>query len=196
MPNDDAMHSYVLNLLKTALPAYCYYHNYEHTLYVWHKVAEIAAHENCTPEEIAQLKAAALWHDTGFVTSYFNHEEESCKLATAWLQENGFSEIYIEQVCGMIMATKLPQSPKNRLEEMVADADVEYLGTIYAARIAANLFKELKELNPSFTKKEWNEIQVSFLQKHHYFTTYCQQTKEPLKKAYLQQVSAELSTPD
>ena len=193
MLNDDAMYNHVIHLLKTALPSYCHYHNYEHTLYVWHKVAEIAVHENCTPEEIDLLKAAALWHDTGFLNSYQNHEEESCKLAATWLRENNFSDTYIELVCSMIMATKLPQSPQTRLEEIVADADLEYLGTGYAALIAANLFKEFQELDPAFTKKQWNELQVSFLQKHHFFTKYCRENKEPVKATYLQHLLAELS---
>lgn len=188
MLNDDAMYIHVIHLLKTALPSYCHYHNYEHTLYVWHKVAEIAMYENCTPEEIALLKAAALWHDTGFLNSYKNHEENSCRLATDWLHANNFSSVYIEKVCGMIMATKLPQSPKNKLEEIVADADLEYLGTPYAAHIAGNLLKELRELNPAFTNEEWNEMQVTFLQQHHYFTNYCKVHKTPLKEAYLQRL--------
>jgi len=188
MLNDDAMYNYVIHLLKTALPSYCHYHNYEHTLYVWHKVAEIGAHENCTPEEVSILKAAALWHDTGFLNNYEHHEEESCSLATAWLLANNFSQTYADEVCGMIMATKLPQLPKSKLEEIVADADLEYLGTEYAALIAANLFIEFKEINPSFTKKQWNDVQISFLQNHHYFTSYCIEHKTPLKEAYLHQL--------
>lgn len=55
----------------------------------------------------------------------------------------------------MIMATKIPQSPKNKLEEIIADADLEYLGTDEAAKKADDFFKELHHLHPSLTKEEW-----------------------------------------
>ena len=34
----------------------------------------------------------------------------------------------IEIICGIIMATKIPQRPKNYLEEIICDADLNYLG--------------------------------------------------------------------
>ena len=178
------MKEFVINLLDDNLPEFYYYHNYEHTLYVADKAIEIGIQENCTGEELRLLNAAALWHDTGLIHIFIGHEEESCKLAKEYLPQFGFKVEEINKICGMIMATKIPQSPKNKLEKIIADADVEYLGTANASTWAEKLFKEQQAMNPLLTKEEWNETQISFLN-HHYFTEYCKKEKEPLKEKYL-----------
>jgi HD superfamily phosphodiesterase len=179
------MKSFVTGFLKKNIPDGYYYHNYVHTIYVFEKAVEIGNQEGCTAEEIRLLGAAALLHDTGFVKTYKGHEEESCLLARKYLPEYGFAENDVNKICGMIMATKLPQSPNNKLEEIIADADLEYLGTDNAATLAKKLFKERHHLDPLLTKEAWNKTQVSFLQNHHYFTSYCRKNKESKKLAYL-----------
>ena len=179
------MKEFVVNLLNNKVPDYYYYHNYEHTLYVLDKAVEIGRLENCTAKEIELLSAAALWHDTGYINTYDGHEAESCALAQKYLPGYGFTADDINKVCGMIMATKIPQSPQNKLEAIIADADLEYLGTHSAGNKANDFFKELHHLNPSLTKADWNKTQISFLQDHHYFTGYCKENSEPVKAAYL-----------
>jgi predicted metal-dependent HD superfamily phosphohydrolase len=185
MPNKKFLKEFVIQLLQSRLPAHYYYHNYQHTLYVLDKVNEIGQHENCTKKEIDLLSAAALWHDAGFINIYNGHEEEGCKLAMQYLPDFGYSTSDIENICGMIMATKVPHNPKNKLEEIIADADLEYLGTENAAAKANELFKELHYINPSLTKKEWDKMQINFIEQHQYFTKYCKENKEPQKFIYL-----------
>jgi len=188
MPNKTAMKSFVTDMLKTKLPVHLYYHNRNHTLYVLDKAIEIARHENCTEKEIRLLSAAALWHDTGHIEMYTNHEDISCELAKKYLPDFGYSDEDIKIICGIIMATKIPQSPKNKLEEIIADADLYYLGT-ESAHINSNLlFKELQYQNKALTEKDWNQTQESFLRNHHYFTTYCKLKIEPAKLAYYKSI--------
>jgi uncharacterized protein len=188
MPNKLLMTNFVVDLLQDNIPLCYYYHNYEHTLYVQEKAIEIGRSENCTEKEIELLNAAALWHDTGYINTYKHHEEASCSLAKKYLPEYGFTPGEIDRICGMIMATKVPQLPNNKLEEIVADADLEYLGTATAAAKSEDLFLELQSLNPSLTKKAWDQIQVSFLRSHHYFTAFCKTKREPVKENYLQEL--------
>lgn len=182
------MRNFVINLLKNNLPeTYCY-HNPGHTIYVEEKVLEIGRQEECTEAELKLLSTAALWHDTGYIKTYKNHEAESCLLARQYLPDYGYSPTDIELVCEMIMVTKIPQSPKNKLEEILADADLEYLGTSDFEAKAFNLFKELQLINLSLTEAEWNQMQISFLQNHHYFTLFCKQNRDPLKMKNLYQL--------
>ncbi len=183
---NQQLNDLVIQLLKTGIPANYYYHNYEHTLYVMDKVQEIGRQENCTPKELELLAAAALWHDTGYINTYKGHEEASCELARKYLPEYGYTIDDIDTICGMIMATKIPQSPQNKLEEIMADADLEYLGTANAAISANNLFKELNALNPLLTEEDWNKTEINFLTAHHYFTSYCKENKQHIKQSYLQ----------
>ena len=183
---DKQMNDFAIGLLKTRIPPNYYYHNYQHTLYVMDKVLEIGKQENCTARELELLSAAALWHDTGYINTYQGHEEAGCELAREYLPGYPFSPDDINTICGMIMATKIPQSPKNKLEEILADADLEYLGTEHAAVMANHLFKELNALDPLFTEVAWNRIEIDFLTTHRYFTGYCKANKEHLKNSYLQ----------
>lgn len=188
MQSKKRMRLFVTGLLKNNLPTYYYYHNTEHTLYVADRAAEIGRQEKCNEKEIDLLIIAALWHDTGFIKTYTGHEEAGCELAHHYLSEFGCLAEDIQRVCGMIMATKIPQSPNNKLEEIIADADLEYLGTETVAMKAYNLFRELQHLNPLLTEEEWNGVQISFLQKHHYFTRFCKENREPLKLMYLKKL--------
>jgi uncharacterized protein len=184
MQNKIPMQQFVIDMLKEKLPANYYYHNYQHTLYVLEKAMEIGKHENCTERELELLTVAALWHDTGYIHTYKGHEEESCLLAKKHLPSYGFSDNDIARINGMIMATKILQTPKNKLEEILADADLEYLGTDTATEIAHLLFKELQSLNPALTAAAYNTLQINFLNSHHYFTSYCKKYKDPIRNAY------------
>ena len=185
MQSNLPMKDFVINLLKDKLPKSYLYHNHEHTLYVLEKAEEIGRNEGCSERELELLEAAALWHDTGYTKTYTNHEEESCLLARQYLPEFGFSAIDIDKVCGMIMATKIPQSPKNKLEEILADADLEYLGTASFEIKSDSLYNELHTINPSLSEINWNQMEISFLQKHHYFTRFCQKNREHIKQMHL-----------
>jgi uncharacterized protein len=184
MQNKITMKEFVIGMLKEKLPANYYYHNYHHTLYVQEKAIEIGTYEGCTEKEIELLSAAALWHDTGYINIYTGHEEASCLLAKKHLPQYGFSEKDIDKIIGMVMATKILQAPKNKLEEILADADLEYLGTADAAKKAHLLFRELQSLSPSLTIAAWDRMQIAFLETHHYFTNYCKVNRDPMRHAY------------
>jgi predicted metal-dependent HD superfamily phosphohydrolase len=182
---DKPMNDFVINLLKTRIPADYYYHNFEHTIYVMEKAVEIGKQEQCTDKELELLAVAALWHDTGYINIYKGHEEESCVLAMQYLPSYGYADDDIEKICGMIMATKIPQSPQTKMETIIADADMEYLGTKKAAELASNLFKELNALNPLITPEAWNRTEIDFLTTHHYFTRFCKENRQHNKQSYL-----------
>lgn len=189
MPTNVTMKNFIVQLLNNHIPASYYYHNLSHTLYVEKKCLEIGRNEHCTKEELNLLTTAALWHDTGYIKTYQNHEEASCTLAKEYLPKYGLTTANINTICGMIMATKIPQKPKTKLEAIIADADLEYLGTENASTFAHQLFKEISALHLTKSAEDWNEIQINFLKAHHYFTNYCKQHKEPIKQAYLNSLS-------
>lgn len=192
MQSDPEMQRFVINMLENGLPAWYYYHNSFHTKYVMEKAVEIGLHSDCSREELDLLTTAALWHDTGYLVIYKGHEAESCRLANQYLPQFGVSECAISAINGMIRATIIPQKPANLLEQILADADLEYLGTDRAAELSDKLFLELQCLNPAFTRNLWNQEQIRFLSKHHYFTNYCLLHKEPTKIKYLESLTKQV----
>lgn len=173
------------------LPSHLSYHNLNHTAYVLEKAVFLAEQSEVNSSDLELLKLAALFHDTGFIDNPKDHEEKGCKIAESYLAKE-FSEDQLSKIYGMIMATKIPQSPTTLLEKIIADADLEYLGTDLFEQIGESLFEELKHFNPNFTEQAWDELQLVFMQKHHYHTEYCQQNREPKKQENLQKVKKRL----
>jgi uncharacterized protein len=74
------------------------------------------------------LKTACLFHDIGFTISGQDHEERGCEIAEEVLPDLNYDSDQINRIKGMIMATKIPQTPNNKLEQIICDADLDYLG--------------------------------------------------------------------
>ena len=188
--NFDTIYSDVITLLNSQLPKYLLYHDTEHTLYVLDRTVYIAKKEKVNSRDLELIKLAALYHDIGFITTVEGHEEESCKMAKKNLKAYGYSKSDIDIVCETIMATKIPQKPTNELGKILADADLEYLATKHFESISELLYKELKHFNPKLTKKEWNNIQIDFIENHRYHTTYCKHYKSFRKLKNLKQLKS------
>lgn len=167
----------VIGRLTQNLPAHLTYHSVKHTEYVVEKAIYIAEKEKLPETELFLLKVAALYHDSGFLFGPANHEERGCELVWTELPEKGFSEPELIEVCEMIRATKIPQEPQSHAARILADADLEYLGTSHFQRVSELLYEELRHFNPSFTREEWNETQRNFISNHHYHTAYCRRYK-------------------
>lgn len=175
----------ILVKLKKNLSPDLKYHSFEHTLYVLQAAEMIAEAEKIKHEELCLLRIAVLFHDAGFMVSYNQHEMHSCEIAKNDLKPYNLGSEAIEKICGMIMATQIPQTPKSKLEEIIADADLEYLGTELFNDISGNLYRELNIQNPQLSINDWNKIQVKFLENHHFFTRFCIKNREPLKQKHL-----------
>ena len=171
----------VISNLEKNLPSWLQYHCLEHTQYVLDKVIYIAEKENVGEHELFLLKIAALYHDIGFIINREKHEELSCIIATKELKEFGLKPEEVEQICEMMKATEIPQKPTSHLAAILADADLEYLGTDEFLEWSERLYQELLHYQPDLSEDKWNEIQFNFMSKHHYHTTYCKQNREPKK---------------
>jgi uncharacterized protein len=171
----------VLDLLESKLAPSLHFHSMEHTRLVYLNVKEISLEMSISDEETYLVKIAALYHDTGFLKVYAGHEVESCVIAEEQLPEFGISNDKIAKIKGMIMATKIPQSPKTNLENILCDADLMYLGTNRFKEIGDMLHLELNETFGEMTLKDWDMIQIRFLQNHHYHTSYCIEKYNPKK---------------
>jgi predicted metal-dependent HD superfamily phosphohydrolase len=181
-----------MSMLENDLPCYLTYHNITHTNYVLEKTILIAEKEKISNQDLLLLKIAALYHDSGFTIGRENHEEQSCGIVIQDLKEIAFSENEISQICGMIMATKIPQRPKNKLENILADADLEYLGTDHFNFFSQKLYEEMKYFHPDLSPKQWLDIQINFISRHYYHTDYCRKYKEPIKIANLEVIKERL----
>lgn len=188
MTDYQGLEQYIIDQLKKRLPAVLTYHSYNHVMDVLDAAMRIAAFEKINGEDLKLLRIGALFHDSGFMNTTVNHEEEGCRIVKDKLPEFGFNEEQIEKVCGMILSTKIPQSPKNRLEEILCDADLDYLGRDDFYSIGHQLFSEMKIYHNVKTELEWNKIQLNFLKSHAYHTSWSFKFREERKQEHLNEI--------
>jgi hypothetical protein len=82
----------------------------------------------------------------------------------------------------MIMATKLPQSPQNQAEMILADADLDQLGAPEFLARNQDLRKELLSFGDQTTAEQWYEGQLNFLKNHNYWTRSARQLRDTGKQ--------------
>ncbi|WP_454803297.1 YitT family protein [Mucilaginibacter phyllosphaerae] len=190
---DSPEGKYILDRLRNELPKHFYYHNIDHTIDIYHSAAAIAKQENIDEDHTRLLLVAALYHDSGYLTRIDNHEQASADITRGALPKFGYSAADIEHICELIMATQLPQQPKNKLEEIICDADLDYLGRGDFAAIGDTLFTEMLALGTIHTIDEWDKTQISFLQSHHYFTAASLKNKAPKKAENLRDLQNKIA---
>ena len=190
------MQEVILDKLEKELPSYLYYHNVKHTVDVVTEVELIGWAEGISDKEILLLKTAGLFHDAGHIISYDNHEFQGTEMAREILPKYGYSIEMIDQVCEIIMATKLPPQPKNLLEEIICDSDLDYLGRSDFIPVSNTLYKELNEQNKIGTLNEWNKLQVKFISGHQYFTKTARNLREVNKQKQIERISKLINDDD
>ncbi len=178
---------FILDKLQKELPEYLYYHSFHHTQDVLSAAMRIATDEGVKGEDAMLLQTAVLYHDAGFTVQYKDHEEIACDIALKSLPGFAYAEEQISIICGMIMATKIPQSPNNLLEEIICDADLDYLGREDFWTISNNLYKELNNFN-ELNERDWYKLQINFFEQHHYFTPSVIKLRAQKKEEHLKEI--------
>lgn len=186
--DNKELKKFVIRELQNGLSEKHTYHGVHHTKSVLEICKLYVGRMNISETDAFLLYTAALMHDIGFTRTYDNHEEESILIAKEILPGWGFSEEEIEKISGMIRATKIPQKPRNILEQIIGDSDLDYLGTDSFHEISETLYEELLAYNKITTRDDWNKLQVKFLQNHAYHTLFAQKHREPVKQKHLKEI--------
>ncbi|MGI8582578.1 MAG: HD domain-containing protein [Chitinophagaceae bacterium] len=168
------------------LSSYLTYHRVDHTLDVIKQSERIANEEGITNErDLFLLQVASLYHDTGFLETYAEHEIKSCGIFMEDAINLDFTDKEKEIIRGLIMATKIPQQPNTLMEKIICDADLDYLGRQDFFKIGDTLRKEFLHYKIVQNNDDWERLQVKFLQFHKYHTDTSQKNREPVKQQHL-----------
>lgn len=193
-PEFEQAIAFALDLLHRELAPELTYHN------LWHTrddvmVAAVAFGQlsRLEAEDLDLLRVAAAFHDVGFVSRYQGHEIASMRIAAQELPQFGFRPDQIEQVIGMIMATRLPQSPRSHLEALLADADLDVLGRDDFFTRNQALRAEHAAFGRRMTDGQWLQQQRDFLQGHRYFTAVARSLRTPTKRTNLALLEAQIA---
>src|SRR5258708_37940415 len=153
----EQAYSFLMQKLAQELSPEFTYHNTKHTKAVIQATQQLALTENIDNYNTEILNAAALFHDAGFLLGYKDHEEASCRIAKEYLPRFDYTETEINQICRLIIATRLPQAPGNIMESIICDADLHYLVTDRYFAVSENLFHEYIKLSLLKNRAEWRK---------------------------------------
>jgi predicted metal-dependent HD superfamily phosphohydrolase len=179
--------SFVNDLFLNKVSKSIRFHNIQHTLDVVTACMKMAEFYQLAEEDRLILSLAAWFHDTGYSSGKADdHESVSIQLATDFLKQHAADPILIQRVTSCIEATRLPQSPKNHIEQILCDADLFHLGTDEFKEKSRLLREEYKTFSKiDISKKDWRKQNITFLETHKYFTSYGKDKLQPTVEKYL-----------
>jgi predicted metal-dependent HD superfamily phosphohydrolase len=181
--------AYIVKRFTEELDPRLSYHNLEHTLDVYEAVRRINHTEKIAKPFDSYLEAAALLHDAGMLVTYQGHEAASAEIAYSILKKFGFVDDAVNLIAELILVTRLPQSPAGLFDQVLCDADLDYLGRADYMVGAFKLRMEWEVLGIRKMKlTEWFELQISFLREHEYFTNASKMLRNERKRLNLTEI--------
>ncbi len=184
---------FIFGLFKEKSSKENIYHNHLHTIEVVNAVKTIGSAEKLTPGEIEIATIAAWFHDIGYIDTYENHEQKSAEYAKNFLSEQSYPREKIDAVVSCILATKVPQKPKNILEEVLCDADLSHLGSKdFKDRNELYRVEKERKLGKSFSDVEWLKENIDFFSQHSFHTKYAKKNFTEKKTEHLSKLQKRL----
>jgi len=181
--------AYVTNFITEQVHKDYAYHNIQHTLDVVTAAQELGIAHRLNEKELELLLLAAWFHDVGYDKGPVGHEERSANYASEFLKKHNFSDHEIDIIRKCIMATKMPQSPKSRLEEIISDADMSHLGKkIYWERCGRIRQELTLTKNEMMSEPEWIDFELSFLKNQNYHTLIARELYDERKFKHIRQL--------
>jgi predicted metal-dependent HD superfamily phosphohydrolase len=139
------------------------------------------------------LRTAALFHDSGFLYRYENNESIAVDLVRHHGPLFGYNEQDLQIIEELIFATSYHAKPKNLMQEILCDADLDYLGRLDYHSTAEKLFNELAAYGNAYNELERIEMQIHYLESHHtYYTASAKNLRNPGKKKRLKELKNKL----
>lgn len=192
-PDFEGARDYALNRLETEISHSYYYHNIIHTRdEVIPAIDLFLATEKLNGTAAMILRTAGYFHDIGFTESYQDHEDAGVDIVKEVLPKYNYSPEQIDEISRLIMATRLPQSPKTHLEYLIADADLAVLGNEDFLDRNYLLYLEHVEYVQNISIIEWYQLQIKFIKQHDYFTWTARDLKKSQKSVNIRSLEYQL----
>jgi len=180
--------------IRQRMPAGHYFHNIDHVEQVVSALHQLAGAAGLEERESTILQLAGWFHDLGYADGAAGHEERGAALARQVLGPLGVSEEMLDQIEACILATRMPQQPKSRLQALMADADLSHLGTAEYWSFIGKLRQELKEVQGrEMDDPAWLRFEIGFLEQHEYHTAEARVLFGKRKKKHIRKLKEMLS---
>ncbi len=152
------------------LPETLQFHTVSHARKVYNQSYLLCRAEETEQEDRLMVRTAALLLFTGLTQTFSNFENRSAVIARDILPGFKYSDAQIDQICNLILATKVPFQPNNRLEMILIDAKMDYIGrSDYLDQIKL-LYQEIKANGLKINGQQFKKQQLEILYDFEYFT--------------------------
>jgi len=181
----------ILDELSERLPDYLHYHCLNHTIDV-SNVCNFYIDYYLISDRVANLiRIAAVAHDYGYIFAPREHEERSIAEVRPMLTEYSDKEIAV--IDGLIRATKVPQKPQNLYEQILSDADLDYLGREDYPELSEGLYREFLYFGVVQNEADWLDVQIRFLESHQFHTDWAKANRSKRKQELLDRLLKQAS---
>ncbi len=82
----------------------------------------------------------------------------------------GYTNEELKIIIDLILSTRLPQKPVNKIQKILCDADLSHLGKDNFFTTTELLRQEISIHKEKISKKEWVRINLKFFEGHSYHT--------------------------
>jgi len=165
------------DILKN-LPESLHFHRPEYARKVYNQSFLLCRSEEIEEEDRLLVRTAALMLFTGLTQDYHNFENRSSVICREILPDFSYSDRQTDQICNLILATKTPFSPNNRLEKILIDSRMEFIGRPdYTTQIKL-LYQELKEVGSKINGQQFKNQQLELLFEFQFYTVAAKRLRE------------------
>jgi hypothetical protein len=168
----------VFNEMLQDLPESLHFHRLEYARKVYDQSFLLCRSEEIEQEDRLLVRTAALMLFTGLAQAYHNFENRSSVLCREILPDFAYSESQIDQISNLVMATKMPFNPNNRLETILIDARMEFIGRPDYTDQLKKLYQELKETGVKINGQQFKKQQLELLYKFEFYTLAAKRLRE------------------
>jgi adenylate cyclase len=159
----------VTKMFDDEAPPNLYFHNSSLVRNICNQVDLISNAEKLPEEEYVNLKLAAVFLLTGFITDYENPMEQAINLVSKALPGYGFSHENIEATTELIK-NSFTDNYVTLSDDILHDARYDYLGRVDFMKLTDKLWREMSEYGMQENKSRWIGDQKKFLLDHQFRT--------------------------
>ena len=161
----------VVKLFDDEAPPDMYFHNSALVKSISNQVEILATAEKVTDEEFINVKLAALFLFTGFISDYDyeKYAESSLLTVEEMLPRYGFDRQEIDEIKRLIR-NSFNNIQESLTDNILHDARFDHLGRIDYIKLTDKLLKEETEYGKTHNRKEWLETQIKLISGHDFKT--------------------------
>jgi adenylate cyclase len=163
----------VIKLFDDEAPPNLYFHNSIMVKNICNQVELISRAENLPDEDFINLKLAAVFLLTGFISDYEKPMEASLRLVEEKLPGYGFSQENID-ITKKIIKNSFSGILESMSDNILHDSRYDYLGRVDFMKLTSKLLRERTEYGKHTDNKTWIDLERKFLSDHEFITKTAQ----------------------